>query len=154
MLTDYSNQYYDPQSKRFEALLADDYAKAKEIAEWKRRLRREWQNVSLVSIVKPDSSNEDVTLGKEFKSEIVLSIGDLRPEEIGVELLFATTDSKGKLHISSIAEYAPVEVNDGVAKYEAMITPEVAGLYQVAARIYAKNDLLPHRQDFELVRWL
>ena len=154
MLTDYIDQYYDPQSKRFESLIAGDYAVAKEIAEWKRHLRREWQNVNLVSIVKPDSANEDVSLGKEFKSEVVLNIGDLKPEEIGVEMLFATTDSKGKLHINSVAEFAPESVNDGVAKYQAVITPEVAGLYQVAARIYAKNALLPHRQDFELVRWL
>ena len=78
----------------------------------------------------------------------------MNPEEIGVEMLFATTDSKGKLHISSVAAFKPVETSDGVAKYQAVITPEVAGLFQVAARIYAKNDLLPHRQDFELVRWL
>ena len=154
MLTDYINQYYDPQSKRTESLLANDYALARQIADWKRHLRREWQNVSLVSIVKPDSSNNDVSLGKEFTSEVVLNIGDLKPEEIGVELLFATSDSKGKLHISSIASFSPVEVNDGVARYQAVVTPETAGLYQVAARIYAKNDLLPHRQDFELVRWL
>ena len=154
MLSDYIRQYYDPQSRRFGSLLADDFAKAREIADWKRHLRREWQNVSLVSIVKPDSSSEDIVLGKEFKSEIVLNIGDLKPEEIGVELLFATTDSKGKLHISSVSAFTPVEVNDGVAKYQAVITPEVAGLYQVAARIYAKNELLPNRQDFELVRWL
>ena len=105
-------------------------------------------------MIKPDSANEDISLGKEFKSEVVLNIGDLKPEEIGVEMLFATTDSKGKLHISSIAEFSPVSLNDGVATYQAVITPEVAGLYQVAARIYAKNDLLPHRQDFELVKWL
>ena len=154
MLTDYINQYYEPQSKRYESLLANDYAVARQIADWKRHLRREWQNVNLVSIVKPDSSNTDVSLGMEFKSEVVLNIGDLKPEEIGVELLFATSDSKGKLHISSIAEFKPVEVNDGVATYQAEITPESAGLYQVAARIYAKNELLPHRQDFELVRWL
>ena len=71
-----------------------------------------------------------------------------------MELLFATTDNKGKLHISSISEYTPVECNDGVARYQAVMTPEIAGLYQVAARIYARNGLLPHRQDFELVRWL
>ena len=107
-----------------------------------------------MSIVKPDSSYKDVALGKEFTSEIVLNIGDLNPEEIGVELLFAKTDSKGKLHISSISAFTPVEVNDGVAKYRTVVIPETAGLYQVAARIYAKNPDLPHRQDFELVRWL
>ena len=154
MLDDYIRQYYEPQSKRFETLAADNFAKAREIADWKRRMRREWQNVGLVSVTKPDSSHDDILLGKEFKSEVVLNIGDLNPDEIGVELLFATSDSKGKLHIRTVCTYEPVECNDGVVKYQAALLPDTAGLYQVAARIYAKNPLLPHRQDFELVRWL
>ena len=154
MLDDYIRQYYEPQSKRFETLAADNFAKAREIADWKRRMRREWQNVGLVSVTKPDSSHDDFLLGREFKSEVVLNIGDLNPDEIGVELLFATSDSKGKLHIRMVCTYEPVECNDGVVKYQAALLPDTAGLYQVAARIYAKNPLLPHRQDFELVRWL
>ncbi|MDE5890074.1 MAG: hypothetical protein K2H10_03560, partial [Bacteroidales bacterium] len=96
----------------------------------------------------------DIALGKEFDAEVVLSIGDLSPEDIGVEMLFATADSKGKLHIQEKFEFLPVENNDGVATYRAAILPETTGLYQVAARIYAKNPMMPHRQDLELVRWL
>ena len=154
MLTDYINQYYVPQSEREATLVADDYSIAREIAAWKKHMRREWQNVGVISVVKPDSSYDDVSLGNDFKSEVVLNIGDLQPEEIGVELLFATADTKGRLHIQEKYEFSPVEHNDGVARYQAMILPERTGLYQVAARIYAKNPLLPHRQDFELVRWL
>ena len=154
MLTDYINQYYVPQSERQARLVADDYNMARDIAAWKKHMRREWQNVGVVSVIKPDSSYNDVSLGNEFKAEVVLNIGDLQPEEIGVELLFATADTKGKLHIQEKYEFVPVEHNDGVAKYQSMILPERTGLYQVAARIYAKNPLMPHRQDFELVRWL
>jgi phosphorylase/glycogen(starch) synthase len=41
-----------------------------------------------------------------------------------------------------------------VAKYTADIMPEKTGVYQVGRRIYAKNPLLPHRQDFECVKRL
>ncbi len=154
MLTDYINQYYVPQSARTSSLLENGFQKAKEIAAWKKRLRREWKNVDVISVVKPDSTYDNIALGKEFTSEVVLSIGDLQPEDVGVELLFATADSKGKLHIQERFDFSPVEYNDGVAKYQAIILPETTGQYQVAGRIYAKNPLLPHRQDFELVRWL
>ena len=154
MLTDYINQYYVPQSERVDGVVADDYAKAREIAAWKKKLRREWKNVEVVSAVMPDSNNSDVALGNEFKAEVVLNIGDLNAEEIGVEVLFATTDKKGKLHIQERYEFTPVESADGTAKYAASINPDRSGLYQVAGRIYAKNADLPHRQDFELVRWL
>ena len=154
MLTDYINQYYIPQSERTASLVGDDYRAARLIAAWKKHLRREWQNVGVVSMVKPDSSHDDIALGKEFHAEVVLSIGDLQPEDVGVELLFASSDSKGALHIQEHFEFTPVESNDGVVRYEASILPQTTGLYQVAARIYARNPLLPHRQDFELVRWL
>ena len=154
MLTDYINQYYVPQAKRYDSVTADDYAQAREIAAWKKRLRREWKNVEVVSVVAPNSAIDNVSLGAEFKAEVVLNIGDLKAEEIGVEILFATVDNKGKYHIQESYDFAPVECVDGVAKYTASINPDRSGLYQVAGRIYAKNALMPHRLDFELVRWL
>ena len=81
-------------------------------------------------------------------------MGDLQPDDVGVEYLFATSDNKGQLHIQERFEFVPVESNDGTVRYQASLLPQTTGMYQVAARIYAKNPLLPHRQDFELVRWL
>jgi hypothetical protein len=102
----------------------------------------------------PDGNTDNIAIGNDFLAEVVLNIGDLNPEEVGVEVLFATTDAKGRLHIQERYDFAPVEAADGTAKYQAAINPERSGLYQVAGRIYAKNAKLPHRQDFELVRWL
>ena len=69
-------------------------------------------------------------------------------------MIFAQTDNHGELHIATTVEMKPVEFKDGVAKYTADIMPEKTGVYQVGRRIYAKNPLLPHRQDFECVKWL
>ena len=154
MLTDYINQYYVPQSQRVDGMVANDFAEAREIAAWKKKLRREWHNVEVVSAQIPDGNSDNVIIGDNFPAEVVLNIGDLNPEEIGVEILFATTDNKGRLHIQERYEFTPVEAADGTAKYCAAINPDRSGLYQVAGRIYAKNAKMPHRQDFELVRWL
>ena len=89
-----------------------------------------------------------------MQSEVVLNLGDILPEEVGVEVLFVTSDRKGRLHIQEKCEFSLVECIDGVAKFQASILPERTGMYQVATRIYPKNALLPHRQDFALVKWL
>ncbi|MBO4922630.1 MAG: alpha-glucan family phosphorylase [Bacteroidales bacterium] len=153
MLTDYMDQYYVPQAKRAAAMLADDFKVAREIAAWKKRMGRQWQNLEVVSHTQPEASYtlED---GNFMKSEVVLNLGDILPEEIGVEMLFVTSDRKGRLHIQEKCEFSLVECNDGVAKFQASILPERTGMYQVATRIYPKNALLPHRQDFPLVKWL
>ena len=153
MLTDYLNQYYVPQSERSTAIVADDYKMAREIAEWKLRMTRMWSDISVVSYTQPESS---YTLSEEnlLRGAVVLNLGDIKPEEIGVEMLFVTTDRKGKMHIQDVFEFELKEYNDGVASFQTAILPERTGMYQVATRIYPKNALLPHRQDFGLVKWL
>ncbi|MBQ2222906.1 MAG: alpha-glucan family phosphorylase, partial [Bacteroidales bacterium] len=153
MLTDYLNQYYDPQAARTAELCADDFAQARKIAAWKKHMRAEWWNVQVVSYTQPDASYS-LSPTNSLESEVVLRIGDLDPNEIGVEILFTTTGKDGRQHIREVAEYEVVECNAGVARYRASVLPERTGMYQVATRMYAKNPLLPHRQDFELVRWL
>lgn len=153
MLTDYVNQYYAPQSERFESLRADDYKVAREIAHWKKGVRMEWPSIEVVSYTQPDSSYT-LSPSAKFSAEVVLKLGVLSPEDIGVEMLFAVSDASGKLHIQDICELNAVESKDGIVKYSASILPERTGMYQVATRIFPKHGLLPNRQDFGLVRWL
>ena len=153
MLTDYCNQYYLPQAEAVAALVADDFKAAREIANWKKHVERQWSNIDVVSYTRPEAS---YNLGPDahMQGEVVLNIGDLQPEDIGVEMLFCTTDRKGRLHIQDKTEFEVVEFSDNVARYRTSILPERTGMYQVATRIYAKNPQLPHRQDFPLVKWL
>ena len=153
MLTDYCNQYYNPQSERAALLKADDYKVAREISDWKKNIRRQWNNLGVVSYTQPDTSYS-LSDNNMMKSEVVLSLGELNPQEIGVEMLFTTTDSKGRMAIQEVCPFSLVDCKDGVATYQAAILPEKTGMYQVATRIYPKNEKLPHRQDFPLVKWL
>ena len=153
MLTDYCNQYYIPQAARTAEMVSDDYRLARRISAWKKKLRREWKNVEVVSQTTPDASYT-LSPSNSLKVEVVLNIGDLTPDDIGVEMLFATTDSKHELHIQETCEFKVVEFADGTARYQAAIVPDKTGMYQVAIRMFAKNPLMPHRQDFELVKWL
>ena len=153
MLTDYVNQYYDPQSKRASELVADNYAKARDIAAWKKHVLRYWPDIEVVSYRQPDSSYS-LSAENPMPAEVVLNIGDLKPEDVGVEMLFSTYDSKGSLCIKEKFAFDLVEFKDGIATYRTEVLPERTGMYQVATRLYPKNENLPHRQDFPIVRWL
>ena len=153
MLSDYVRQYYAPQSERTAKLTAEDFRQAREIAAWKKTVEKEWPAIEVVSYTQPDSSYS-LSPTNFLQSEVVLNIGSLKPEDIGVEMLFCSTDNKGNLHIQDKCEFNVDEFKDGVATYRASILPERTGMYHVATRVYAKNPALPHRQDFGLVRWL
>ncbi len=153
MLTDYCNQYYLPQSKRFQELVANKAKVARDIAAWKQMMLVEWGNIKVVSCTQPDASYV-LSQKSMLKSEVVLDLGHLRPEDIGVEILFTSQDAKGELHIQEVEELEMVKYENGIATYTAEVLPEHTGMYQVGKRIFPKNPLLPHRQDFPLVKWL
>ena len=153
MLTDYCNQYYIPQCERYAKLSADNDKVAREIAQWKDLVLAEWNNIRIVSYTQPDASYS-LSAENTLKSEVVLDLGRLKPEDIGVEMLFTVSDEKGKLHLQAVNEFSLVSYENGKATYQVEVLPERTGMYQVGTRIYPKNPLLPHRQDFPLVKWL
>ena len=153
MLTDYCNQYYIPQAARYEKLSENGNTVARYIAAWKQKVLSEWNNIRVVSCQQPDASyivsKQDPIIG-----QVELDLGRLKPEDIGVEMLLATSDVKGNLHIQEIIQYKLVDYYDGVARYSVTVEPDRTGMYQVGIRMYANNPALPHRQDFPLVKWL
>ena len=153
MLTDYINQYYEPQSKAVAAVKAKDFAKARELAAWKTHVRREWENVRLVSRSQPDTTY-DLSVAQPYHAEMDLQLGDLTAKEVGLEIVFAQSDARGKVHIVDVQEFKVVSVKDGIAHYVVDVLPEKTGSYLVGARVFAKHPLLAHRQSFECVKWL
>ena len=153
MLTDYCNQYYIPQAERYAKLAANDAAVAREIADWKQFMENEWNNMRIVSYTQPSAS---YVLSQQnlLTGEVVIDMGRIKPEYIGVEMLFTSTDGKGKHHIQEVAPFELVSFENGIATFRVTVLPERTGMYQVGTRIYPKNDLLPHRQDFPVVKWL
>lgn len=153
MLSDYCKQYYFPQSERYSRLVADGGKVAKEIAAWKKFVGEEWNNMRIVSYTQPNAS---YTLSDKNKleSEVVIDLGRLKPEDIGVEMLLTSTDAKGQLHIQEVFNYELVFYENGVATFKTSVLPERTGMYEVGTRVYPKNAELPHRQDFPIVKWL
>ena len=154
MMTDYCNKYYEPLCERANRLIADDFSMARDIAFWKKRVRREWPHIEVISFSRPSISQSTISLGQTYAGELVLSIGDLDPEDIGAEILLTEVNAKGEHHIVGIFPFQVKSSDVGVASYSAEIVPEISGTYETAVRIFAKNPDLPHRQDFELVKWL
>ena len=153
MLEDYEQQFYIPMAERYREMKANNYALATEISEWKAKVSRSWGDIELVGLNLPNRSKQIISLGKSYSGEVQLEIGDLDMYEVGVEMVVAERKD-GKLTIREKQDFIPISQEGSVALYRIDVTPEAPGSLQLAVRIYPKNDLLPHRQDFALVKWL
>lgn len=154
MLIDYEERFYNKLAERHARLVSDNYAEATAIAEWKKKVERAWEHVEMLSFEHPDNTRDLFALGKEMESKITLLIGALAPEDVGVEFVIAEQVKNETYRIKSKYEFALVSHANGQATYKVKITPDVPGMFYFAARIFAKNPKLPHRQDFALVKWL
>lgn len=154
MLTDYENQYYYPMAERAHQLKKDNFATAIEISSWKRKVSQQWDDIKVVEVESPNKNKQLISIGNTYKGRITLDIADLKSADIGVELVIAKEDKDGKIKVFDKKEFLAVSQEGNKAVYELEVITEYPGSLQLAVRIFPKNHLLPHRQDFALVKWL
>ena len=153
MLIDYEECYYSKLAKRHAILAKNDYEKARYIAEWKRNVRREWNNITVVSADRINTAKETIVLGKKYDLEIILNIGLLKPEDVGIEIVFAE-NKNNKIVVCRTQEFKTSSIEGNVVTYKTTLEMDTPGIYTSGYRVFPKNSLLPHRQDFNLVKWI
>ncbi|WP_018336018.1 alpha-glucan family phosphorylase [Butyricimonas synergistica] len=153
MLTDYEEKFYLPMSRRYHRLRENNYAVANQIAEWKKKVSREWDSVQVDGLILPDKSKQIISLGKSYQAKVTLDLGELSIDDVGIELV-AMMKKDENLEVCFTQEFVPVSFENGKALYSIEVTPDDPGQFMLGLRIFPKNILLPHRQDFALVKWV
>jgi glycogen phosphorylase/synthase len=153
-LDDYIRQYYNILFERSGKLLENDHALAREMASWKRKMAKGWDQIEVLKVRIPDSNHKPLELGETFKAEITLNTGDLAPEEIGIEVIFGKKVNDVVTHPEMKEEMKIVRNGKTGTHYACEIEIERAGVYDFVFRVFPKHPQLPHRQDFPLVKWI
>lgn len=154
MLTDYQERYYNKLYARNSKLSEDNFAEAREVAAWKRRVSASWDDVHVVSSKQIDMGKEEFVAEKVYSVEVAVDIASLSPEDIGVELVVAEQIDDEPISVRMSAPLNYIRSEGSVAHYSLELQPEDPGSFDVALRVYPKNDKLPHRMDFALVKWV
>ena len=85
---------------------------------------------------------------------INLKIGELRPEDLKIEMVFVSNEDNGQR--PKLAYKLPfifeVERN-GIFTFKCDESAQRIGVWDCAIHMIPNHDLLPHDQDFNVVRW-
>lgn len=154
MLDDYYRKFYNKMSSRSIKLQANNFEKAYEIAEWKKKIQNNWKNIKIISVALPDSTQRPLVLGDTFKAEITLDLNGLNASDIGVEVLFGQKENDKVEEIMFSKELNLLESNENITKYFCEVPILKPGVFDYVFRIFPKNAFLPHRQDFGLIKWI
>ena len=151
-LDDYFDRFYNKEAARYKLLAADNNKLAKEIAAWKESVAERWDNIRVVSSEYDEQfMNGNLTSGTNFTVTHVIDAQGLE-DSIGVEMVVITT-AEGK---ETVHEKFPLEVvkkEGNLYTFQLTTSPDLAGSFKIAFRMYPKNKNLPYRQDFAYVRW-
>lgn len=154
MMNDYLKKFYMPLYERTLLLTKNDCAAAKEIAFWKKNIRQSWSHIEVKNYTRLSDSKGQPMLGQERTICMELFIGDINPDDIGVELVWTEQDKRGQYNFAGCRTFELESAFEGTAKYVCHFILNTTGAFYETVRVFAKNDLLPHRQDMDLVRWL
>ena len=153
-LDDYYSKFYNKLRDRSNELRKNNCQLAKEIAEWKETVAEKWDQIQVVEKEIPEVLNSYQTVaGQKYPIRIVIDEAGLE-DAIGLELVTLTTDKDGVDHIYSVEPFTVTGHEGTRYTFELQQSINSAGSFKVAYRMFPKNDLLPHRQDFCYVRWL
>ena len=152
-LDDYYSKFYNKLGERHKKLSANNNKVAKEIAAWKEEVASKWDSIEVISIEKTKELQETILeSGKQY--EITMKVDEKGLNDaIGVELILVESDSKGRESIYAIKSFEVVKQEGDIYTFNLKFNLLNAGSYKLSYRMYAKSELLPHRQDFGFVRW-
>lgn len=154
MLDDYKDRFYLKIWTRGQRLSGNNYEQLRKLTEWKNRLRRVWETIELIDLQAPDTANHSLQLGERYHAEVSLNLHGLAANEVGVEMVFFIRKTTENLELNRTIELQFERMNGTIATYSITVAPDNAGVFEYGFRLFPKHELLAHRQDFELVRWL
>jgi len=154
MIDDYYQKFYFKLCSRNKYLSENNYEKAKELAEWKKRMIEEWDNIEVLNYSFERAKENIYHSGHDYVAEIALDVKNIPKENVGIEFIFTQMSKQGEHEFVASEEFRLVSCKSGKCLYRVSLVPEKAGSFFYGIRIYPKHKDLPHKQDFYLLRWI
>ena len=152
-LDDYFSKFYNKEAERYRKLIANDFAKAKELAAWKEEVVAKWDSIQVVLLSKDQELRQgNVESGKDYTITCVVDEKGLK-DAVGIEMVVTYTNAEGKEYIYSVSPMEMVKNEGDLYTFQLTASLSNAGSFKVSYRMFPKNADMPHRQDFCYVRW-
>ncbi len=153
MMDDYFKFFYNKLFKHGQAVHANEFKLAKDLARWKSKVLRGWDSIELQSLNLMNTSDNSLLLGDKFTAELVLDLNELNEADFGVEVVFIQKTFEGEESVVSVYEMEQVKKENEKVTFRCEVPAKRVGIYNYAFRMFPKHPMLAHRQDFKPVRW-
>ena len=143
MVREYTETFYMPAHTRFQTLTQPDISRGKAFAEWRKRVREKWGGVQIHTVqVEP----RQVKVGDQIEVHTLVSLGQLQPDDVRVQIYYGNLDSRGSLIAGDTLDMnycgpADSQLGENVHEFCATIGYTTTGKRGLSVRV------LPHHPD-------
>lgn len=139
MVDNYYQNFYTPAIKRFYELTSDDAAEAMRLTTFHERLRKKWSGISIDTPIRQESGPFRVGESLSVTSDVTL--GDLKPEEVKVELYYGRVKSvESLMHGNTLEMEVKSKLAAGKYRYECLLPCQTAGRFGFTVRVTPRGD--------------
>ena len=151
MVQDYTTDLYEPAADHADRMSAEDHARARSMAAWKRRVLDGWHGVHVDEV---DSDASASGIGDVRSVETVVSLGALEADDVEVQLVHGVVGQGDELESPEIVAMVPVERTDDIhARYRGEFACEEAGRYGFTVRVVPSHEDLAASAELGRIAW-
>jgi len=151
MLREYAERAYIPAHRATLQLTADSYARARELAAWRKRLSEHWPNITITAESRAPADN--VRVGDRIPVKASANLGGLSVDDVQLQVVYGQIDGRGRITAPETLAMDPGEARDDWIDYSAEIVCKQSGRYGFALRAVPKPDGYSQLFDPQHVTW-
>ena len=139
MVKKYETQFYLPATKHFTHLTEDNAKEAVILSAQYKRLSSLWEKIKIEHPVR--NAEGPFWVGEHFEVTAMVNLGELRPDEVKLELYYGALKTVDSIAESHSQEMAVKEIHgDGTYLYSCTITCSNSGRYGFTVRAIPNGD--------------
>jgi len=153
MVTEYLRKTYLPASQQGRRYGESGYEAAREVAQWKGKVRAAWPGVGVRRVDTPRTS---IAFGDSVAIQVAVNLNGLAAADVVVELIMGRPSEQPTVHHSARyeLEWEGVKSASGEDLFSLMLAPELCGKLHYRIRVYPCHELLTHPFETGLMIWL
>ncbi|HKZ73439.1 MAG TPA: alpha-glucan family phosphorylase, partial [Steroidobacteraceae bacterium] len=163
---DYAEGLYYPSARQAKRLAAEDFAGARQLADWKLRVRQLWPRVGLRPL---NDAPTELPRGETLRMRVGAALNGLSPADVSVEFVAKRILPEADFEPLPLSSYRAKPLDglwratftptgetgpDGTVVYGLDAKPLGSGRYLTEVRIYPRHELLSHPYELGLMKWL
>ena len=151
MVKQYAERFYLPAADRYRRLAADGFRRAKEIAQWKKRVADSWQGVAVTAVTQEGPG--ELVVGDPLALEARVRLGALTPDDVRVEIYHGPLLPDGTISQGAAEPMQWTAAEGEEQVYRGAIPSEVSGTHAYAVRVLPAHEDVLVPNEMTQVAW-